>query len=132
VFTVVKSGAISVQLGGDHTLGLGSIHGHMQAKPDIAVIWVDAHADLNPPSASPSGNIHGMPLSFLIKEVQEYMPQLPGFEWVKPWYESSTICVISVICMHVIVLLWTNASSLKMAISMPYFLGINCASQTST
>ena len=81
---VVNSGAICVNLGGDHTLGIGSIHGHLQAKPNAAVIWIDAHADINPPLSSPSGNIHGMPLSFLVKEVQNYMPKLPGFEWVKP------------------------------------------------
>ena len=82
---MVSSGSISLQLGGDHTLGIGSIYGHMRAKPNTAVIWVDAHADLNPPPASPSGNIHGMPLAFLIKEVQDYMPKLPGFEWIEPW-----------------------------------------------
>ena len=34
----------------------------MAARPDLAVVWVDAHADINDPETSPSGNIHGMPV----------------------------------------------------------------------
>jgi arginase len=52
----------------------------------MVVIWIDAHADINTPLSSASGNIHGMPLSFVVHEMQKYMPQsLPGFEWCKPW-----------------------------------------------
>ena len=66
-------------------MSLGTIHGHAKAKSDLALVWVDAHADLNPPLASISGNIHGMPLSFLTHELDEYIPKVEGFEWLKPW-----------------------------------------------
>lgn len=72
-------------LGGDHSMAIGSIYGHAQVRPDIAIIWVDAHADINTPLTSESGNIHGMPLSFLVRELEPYVPKLPGFEWIKPW-----------------------------------------------
>ena len=42
----------------------------MAARPDLAVVWVDAHADINDPETSPSGNIHGMPVTFLAKLVK--------------------------------------------------------------
>ncbi|MEL7331242.1 MAG: arginase family protein [Cyanobacteria bacterium J06560_2] len=34
----------------------------------LAVIWLDAHGDLNTPSSSPSGHFHGMPLRALLGE----------------------------------------------------------------
>lgn len=59
----MKSGNLSFVVGGDHSLGLGSLAGVKAAsKDDFAVIWIDAHADLNITETSPSGNIHGMPL----------------------------------------------------------------------
>ena len=56
-----------------------------QVNPDMALVWVDAHADINTPLSSLSGNIHGMVLSFLVRELADYVPKVPGFDWVKPW-----------------------------------------------
>ncbi len=50
--------------------------GILAARPNLGVVWVDAHADINDPSTSPSGNIHGMPVSFLSGLV-EYVRGLP-------------------------------------------------------
>jgi arginase len=56
-------------LGGDHSIAIGSLAGVYRAckarGKKLGIIWVDAHADINTPQISPSGNIHGMPLSFL-------------------------------------------------------------------
>lgn len=57
-------------IGGDHSIAIGSISGTAKAARErlgreIAVIWVDAHADINTPETSGSGNIHGMPVAFL-------------------------------------------------------------------
>ena len=67
-------------LGGDHSIAVGSIAAILKARPDTAIIWVDAHADINPPRASGSGNIHGMVLSFLMD--LEESRKIPGFEWL--------------------------------------------------
>ncbi|XP_076464090.1 arginase-1-like [Babylonia areolata] len=75
---------VALTLGGDHSIAIGSIFGHCQSLPDMVMVWVDAHADLNTPLSSPTGNIHGMPLSFVLKEMEQYSPTLPGFEWCKP------------------------------------------------
>lgn len=50
-------------IGGDHSLGMGSIAGASKYFDEIAVIWIDAHGDINTEDTSPSGNIHGMPLA---------------------------------------------------------------------
>jgi len=85
VCKILKANQSVLALGGDHSMAIGSIHGHAQAEPDLVVVWVDAHADINTPLTSPSGNIHGMPLSFVVKELTDYMPpSTPGFEWCTP------------------------------------------------
>lgn len=50
-------------IGGDHSLGMGSIAGAAKHFKEMAVIWVDAHGDINSAESSPTGNIHGMPLA---------------------------------------------------------------------
>lgn len=61
----VRSGALPLVLGGDHSIALGSIGGVSEAKSDVGVIWFDAHADFNTDETTPSGNIHGMILGAL-------------------------------------------------------------------
>lgn len=59
----IKNGSLPFTIGGDHSLGLGTVAGTTAAfDNDMAVIWIDAHADINTPETSPSGNTHGMPL----------------------------------------------------------------------
>ena len=54
-------------LGGDHSMGIGSLGGvaaHCKREGKrLGVVWIDAHADMNTPETTPSGNIHGMPLA---------------------------------------------------------------------
>jgi len=49
-------------LGGDHSVAIGSLGGSA-ADADIGAVWFDAHGDFNTPTTSPTGNVHGMPLS---------------------------------------------------------------------
>ena len=67
---ILDQGHIALTLGGDHSIGLGTVAGHLSSDPDCVVIWVDAHADINTISTSNSGNMHGMPVSFNIKQLQ--------------------------------------------------------------
>jgi len=59
----VAEGFLPLVLGGDHSVAMGTLGGMAQAHGPGAVLWVDAHADMNRPSTSPSGNVHGMPLA---------------------------------------------------------------------
>ena len=50
-------------LGGDHAIAIGSLGGMARRRGPGAVLWIDAHGDLNRPETSPTGNVHGMPLA---------------------------------------------------------------------
>ena len=63
VYTSLVTKSFPFVLGGDHSLAMGSIAGASKHFNEMAVIWVDAHADINDYKTSPSGNIHGMPLA---------------------------------------------------------------------
>jgi arginase len=65
----LEAGRTPVVLGGDHSLGIGSVSGasnhfHRLGK-EIGLIWFDAHGDFNTPETTPSGNVHGMTLAVL-------------------------------------------------------------------
>ena len=62
---MISSGLFPIFLGGDHSIAIGTVSGVARNFERIGVIWLDAHADFNTPQTSPSGNIHGMPLSVL-------------------------------------------------------------------
>lgn len=78
--TSYDDGAIPLLLGGDHSLAIGSISAAAERckakKKKIGVIWVDAHADINTPESSPSGNIHGMPVATLLGDGFEPLKNL--------------------------------------------------------
>ena len=66
----IKNHFFPVVISGDHSTSGGTIAGIKMAKPKskLGVIWIDAHADLHTPYTTPSGNMHGMPLSASIAE----------------------------------------------------------------
>jgi arginase len=69
VYGQLRAGRLPILLGGDHSLGIGSIsavarHCREQGRK-LRVLWLDAHADFNTRELSPSGNVHGMPLAML-------------------------------------------------------------------
>jgi len=69
VHAELQEGRMPVVLGGDHCLGIGSISAvarHCRAQGRrLRVLWLDAHADFNTATLTPSGNIHGMPVACL-------------------------------------------------------------------
>lgn len=70
VYQSLSDDKLPIILGGDHSIALGTISGtsrfHKERKEKVGLIWVDAHADMNTPASSPSGNVHGMPLSIIL------------------------------------------------------------------
>jgi arginase len=69
VYAQLRDGRLPILLGGDHCLGIGSIsavarHCREQGRR-LRVLWLDAHADFNTSTLSPSGNVHGMPVACL-------------------------------------------------------------------
>jgi len=63
VATAAGDGRVPLVLGGDHSIAMGTLGGMAAARGPGAVLWIDAHGDLNRPHTSPSGNVHGMPLA---------------------------------------------------------------------
>lgn len=86
VYEQAQQGRFVLTLGGDHSIAIGTVSGTAKAirerlGREMAVIWVDAHADINIPEASPSGNIHGMPVAFLTGLAEEKREDI--FGWLK-------------------------------------------------
>ena len=69
VRVALRAGHLPMLLGGDHSLGLGSISAvarHCrETGRKLRVLWLDAHADFNTSALTPSGNVHGMPVACL-------------------------------------------------------------------
>ncbi|MCC7453779.1 MAG: arginase [Crocinitomix sp.] len=79
-----------VVLSGDHSCAAGTVAGIKRAFPTkrLGVIWIDAHADLHTPYTTPSGNIHGMPLSVILGfDNKENAINVPNPNVVTMWAE---------------------------------------------
>lgn len=80
---VLKAGELPLILGGDHSIAIGSIAGFAsfcrQRNETPGLIWFDAHADMNMPETTPSGNIHGMPLAVLLGYGAPELTAIAGF-----------------------------------------------------
>jgi arginase len=75
-------GYLPLILGGDHSLSIGTVAAlarhHREQGESVGVIWVDAHADMNRPETTPSGNIHGMSLAVLMGHGHERLTAISG------------------------------------------------------
>ncbi|MGQ0648090.1 MAG: arginase [Gemmatimonadaceae bacterium] len=82
VRAALEASQIPVVLGGDHAIAAGSIAGaaaHLATTGErLGVVWVDAHADLNTPATSRSGNVHGMPLAAVLGNGDKAMASIGG------------------------------------------------------
>jgi arginase len=87
---VCKKGHLALTLGGDHSIGMATVSGACAVYPNLGVIWVDAHADINTAESTDSGNLHGMPVSFLLG----LGSKIKGFEWLKPCLKTNKIVYI--------------------------------------
>jgi arginase len=63
IYNSISNGHFPVTLGGDHSLGMGSIAGVSKHVKNLGVVWIDAHGDINTEETTFSGNVHGMPLA---------------------------------------------------------------------
>src|SRR4051794_5841633 len=82
---------VPIVLGGDHSIALGTLGGLAARRGPGAVLWFDAHGDLNTPETTPSGNVHGMPLAAALGRAG------PGFEspaWTLPAVVAERVAVI--------------------------------------
>jgi arginase len=70
VLKTLEAGIVPLVLGGDHSVGAGTVAGvaefYRRQSQKVGLIWIDAHTDINTPESSPSGNVHGMPLAAIM------------------------------------------------------------------
>lgn len=83
VENILNSGQLPLVLGGDHSIAIGSFAGvasyYKKQQQTLGLIWFDAHADMNTPDTTPSGNIHGMPLATLLGFGTPELTNVAGF-----------------------------------------------------
>jgi arginase len=76
----IRDGYAPLVLGGDHSLGAGSVAGVATAFAEqgkrLGLLWLDAHGDLNTPSSTLSGNVHGMPVAHLLGHGDDAMARI--------------------------------------------------------
>ena len=86
---VLRDGKFPLILGGDHSVAVGTVSGVSRAFRErdekMGLIWIDAHADMNTPESSPTGNVHGMPLACCVgrgprelTHIYDYTPKVNG------------------------------------------------------
>ena len=80
---ILTKGELPLVLGGDHSIAIGSFAGvasyFRKQQQTVGLIWFDAHADMNTPDSTPSGNIHGMPLAALFGYGAPELTKVAGF-----------------------------------------------------
>jgi arginase len=90
-------GRAPLVLGGDHSVAMGTVAGvakhFRKRKQPVGLIWVDAHADMNTPETSPSGNIHGMPLACTIGVGAPELVNLGGFA---PKVKAANVALVGI------------------------------------
>ncbi|HEV2201224.1 MAG TPA: arginase [Bryobacteraceae bacterium] len=88
-------GRVPLVLGGDHSVAVGTVFGmsrhFRKAQLKTGLIWIDAHADMNTPATSPSGNVHGMPLACVIGLGPRELTHLGGYA---PAVEPGSVALI--------------------------------------
>jgi arginase len=85
----LQEGAVPLVLGGDHSLGAGSVGATASylkrggSRPP-GLLWIDAHGDMNTPETTLSGNVHGMPLASLLGSEPRALTAFAPFPTVRP------------------------------------------------
>jgi arginase len=86
-----------IVLGGDHSIAAGTVSGvsrffHESGKK-IGLVWMDAHADMNTPQSSPSGNVHGMPLACCVGVGPDSLANMFGYS---PKVDPSNVALVGI------------------------------------
>jgi arginase len=87
----IAAEATPLALGGDHSIAIGSLAGTARAA-SVGAVWFDAHGDFNTPATSPSGNVHGMPLSAALG-VGEFADE--AYDWARaPGLDPASVALV--------------------------------------
>ncbi len=97
VENILRQGFLPLVLGGDHSIAIGTVAGvsnfFRRKKQKVGLVWIDAHADINTPETTPSGNIHGMPLACCLGLGPPELAQIFGYA---PKVAAENVAVVGV------------------------------------
>jgi len=83
IYQTLEAGYFPLSLGGDHSVAIGTQAGvakfFRDREQSVGCLWIDAHADMNTPETSPSGNVHGMPFAATLGHGPESLSRIFGF-----------------------------------------------------
>ncbi len=83
IYQTLEAGLFPLSLGGDHSMAVGTQAGTAKFYRDrnqaLGCLWIDAHADVNTPETSPSGNVHGMPFASTLGFGPEKLAKIFGY-----------------------------------------------------
>ena len=95
VEAALERAALPLVLGGDHSIAIGTVAGvanHLRKQGEkLGIVWIDAHADMNTPESSPSGNIHGMPLACCIGQGPRELADICGWS---PKVDPANVAIV--------------------------------------
>lgn len=95
VMEILAADEIPLVLGGDHSIAAGTVSGvaefYHRRQKKIGLIWIDAHADINTPETSPSGNVHGMPLAAILGLGPDSLRNI--FDWSPKVAPENTVLI---------------------------------------
>ena len=95
VAATVSEGEMPLVLGGDHSIAIGTLGGLARAHAAPGgVLWMDAHTDINSPTTSPSGNVHGMPLAVALGLAND--PRFESSAWPLPMIVEQHTALVGV------------------------------------
>jgi len=80
VLDALDRGLLPLTLGGDHSVAIGSMRALASRMGPGGAVWIDAHADMNTPNTTLSGNVHGMSLAVALGRAQSD-PRLASQRW---------------------------------------------------
>ncbi|KAK6201249.1 arginase [Scheffersomyces amazonensis] len=92
VYSSLEAGELPITIGGDHSIGTATVSAALEHNEDTCVLWIDAHADINTPLTTESGNLHGCPISFILGIDKESYP--PEFSWVPAKLKANKLAFI--------------------------------------
>ena len=92
VATATANSRFPITIGGDHSIAIGTVGGFFSNHPDACLLWIDAHADINTPLTTDSGNLHGCPVAFLMGIHSSSYP--PEMLWIPPVLKPDRIAYI--------------------------------------
>lgn len=96
VEATIRSNALPVTIGGDHAVAIGSIQGAARACDRLGVLWIDTHPDINTPSTSHSGHLHGMPMAIATGLAADDLPDLCDLAGRVPAVRPDDVCYLGI------------------------------------